>query len=160
MAPGGGSVERRGGVVERGGEVDVADVLACDPGVLDFAGRVAVTECLVEAFPAVLVEAFAAHQEQLADPVERVALPAAVADGGLLDALAALGDGLAGETHDVEPVDHDRHLGEQVVVEDRGAVSLVRIDGHDLDPFDPVGGLFIEPALEIAALRPSNTSMI
>lgn len=78
----------------------------------------------------------------------------------LLDALAALGERVAGEAHDVEPVDHDRHLAQPSVVHDRCAVALVRIDRHHRDPSEPVGGVRGEPSLQDSALWPSKTSVI
>jgi hypothetical protein len=62
----------------------------------------------VEAVPALFVEVLGAHQ-QLADPVERIAFPATVLEGGLLDALAALPHSLPGEAKDVKRIDHDHH---------------------------------------------------
>jgi hypothetical protein len=50
-----------------------------------------------EAVPAGLIDAFGAEEEQLADVIERVALPAAMLEGLLLDPLAGPGDGLVGE---------------------------------------------------------------
>ena len=81
------------------------------PRHLELRGRGAVTERVVEVFPAVLVE-----------------------------------------THDVEPVEHDRHTLEQVVLDDRSAIALVRIDRGDLDPLDPAGGLRIKLGAEIGGV--------
>ncbi len=140
-APGDRPIERSlglGGVV---GDVDVAHVLLGNPGVLQLPVEVAVTQRLMESFPALFVEVLGAHQQQLADPVERVAFPAAMLQRCLLNALAALRHSGVGETNDVERIDHDRHVGKQLEPGDRRSVALVRIDRHHADLTNPVVGL-------------------
>lgn len=101
-APGDGGVE--GGLREIGvvGGVHRADLLLGDPRISHLIVGVAGFEGGVDAFPAAFVKALRAHEQQAADVVERVALPAPMLEGVLLDALTAAGDRGVGEAHDVE----------------------------------------------------------
>ena len=146
------------------GQVDVADLLLGDPAVAHLVVGVTGVEGGVDACPAGFVDPLGAEEQQLADVVERVALPAAVLEGLLLDPVAAAGDGLVGEAHDVERVDHDGHLGQRagpagdgIGVEHRGPVALVGVDGHDLDHRQPRRGHRGHPRPQMAGRRGPRT---
>src|SRR3546814_19428653 len=92
-------------------------------------GLVGVTGCGcgVEPFPAPGVDSFGSHEQELADVVERVALPIPVLEGLALHPGPAPGHGRVREAHDVKWIDdHDRTRqrggapGEGVGVRDRG----------------------------------------
>lgn len=96
-APGDGVVEAVGGSVDVVGEVHVADLLLPTHVSLSASVGVAGGEGGVQSRPADVVDPLGAEEQQLAAVVERVTLPAAVLEGGLLDALAAAGHRLVGE---------------------------------------------------------------
>jgi len=77
-----------GGVV---GPVDVTDLLLRGPGIRDGVVRVSGGERVVESLPGLLVEAFRTEQQELADVIERVALPAPVLEGGPAGCVAGSG---------------------------------------------------------------------
>jgi hypothetical protein len=108
----------------------------------------------MEALPAFLVEAFGSHENDPADPVERIGFPAPMAEGVVLDPAADLVDAPVGQGDDVEAVRHQGRVG------DTGGegvpVSSERVDrGHrDLipprlgSPLEPVGHDFPGAALD------------
>ena len=119
--------------------------------------EVAVTQRLMESFPASFVEVLGIHQQQLADPVERITFPPAVRQRGPLDALPALRDRRVGETNDMERIDHDRHASERTEARDRRAVALERIDRHHpvAPTVDQKAGTKYQPA---SLVRPGPNS--
>ena len=78
-----------------------------------------------------LGEVFLAGTENVADPVERVILAAAMTVDVLLDAAADLIDSLGGELHHMKRVQHGGGVGELVV--DRVLVATERVQGDDLN---------------------------
>ena len=117
------------------GEVDVAHGFLGQPGAEHLV--VGVTDAQAEQHPvsASVVEAFAAGEEQLADPIQRVVLAAAVAERLVLDAAADLVDAPVGDPHDMERVGDTGG-----VIEMRGqpgAERLGQIGGHHLDAGQP-----------------------
>src|SRR5690606_21969483 len=77
-------------------------------GGADLAPAVASVEATLQSSPARFVEVLAGHEQQPADPVERVALAATMPEGLLLGAAAHVIDGLVGEAHEVGPVEPPR----------------------------------------------------
>ena len=61
----------------------------------------------LQAVPALDIETSGSGQQQLADPIERVAGAAPVSQGLVLGALTATGERLVRQTHDVERIDSD-----------------------------------------------------
>ena len=87
------------------------------------------------------------------DAVERVSGSAPMAEGGLLDALAALIDLLASQRDDVERVHHRGRLGQ--FLGGCGLVAGEAVHHNDLDPVPERGGLALEPGRE-HFLRPAR----
>lgn len=83
-APSDRIVEQRGGVVGVVGEIDVADLLLRDPRVADLVARITRVERRVDARPAGRIDSFRAEEQEPADVVERVAVPAAMLERLLL----------------------------------------------------------------------------
>src|SRR5690606_6404390 len=142
-APGDGVVDPFSGEVGVVGGVDRTVLLLGDTAVPNFVVGVAGVEGGVEALPAGFVDAFGAEEQQLADVIERITLPAPMLEGLLLDPLAAGGHGGVAEPDDVERVHDDGRVGEGtgpaggVGVHHGGAVALVGVDRHDLDLVEP-----------------------
>ena len=88
-------------------------------------------------------EAFAPRAQEVADPVERLALAASVAERLLLDSAANVIDRSAGELDDVEGVQHAGRVLELVI--DRVLVSLERVQRRDLDPLAERLAAFVQP---------------
>jgi len=101
-----------GGDIGVVGGVHGPHLLLGHPGVLHLVVGIAGVERGVDPLPAAVVEPLGADEQQAADVVERVALPAPMLEGVLLDALTAPGDRSVGEPHDVERVDHHGHPGQ------------------------------------------------
>ena len=85
--------------------------------------------------PALRVETFGGHDQQLADAVQRVASAAAVAQRVLLEAAADLIHALVREPDHV-PVIHDKRGVAQVDAH-RCRVPPVRVECHDADTGQP-----------------------
>ena len=85
--------------------------------------------------------------EHVADAVERVTGAATVPKSFLLDAATDLIDGVPGQRHDVEGIQHGGGVGEFVI--DRVLVAAERVQGGDLD-----AGLERLPALVEPRLVP------
>jgi hypothetical protein len=79
--PGDGVVEAAGGLGDVVGEVHVTDLLLAGPCAAERVGGVAGGEGGAQSRPAGVVDAFGAEEQQLADVVERVTLPAPVDAG-------------------------------------------------------------------------------
>ena len=101
VEPGGGECRRRRSDRRRG-----RFSLAIQASVTSSRGSPRV-EAVVDPVPAPLVQPLGPDEEEPPDAIERVVLPAPVAEDLLLDPLAALGDRLVAEAHDVERVDDD-----------------------------------------------------
>src|SRR3546814_13915060 len=91
------------------GEVHVPDLLLAGPGGSQRVVGVTGGEGGVDPFPAPGVDSFGSHEQELADVVERVALPIPVLEGLALHPGPAPGHGRVREAHDVKWIDdHDR----------------------------------------------------
>ena len=73
-----GLVEEDGGLLRVVGEIDVTDRLLGQPGTEQLVVRVTEAQSEQQAVVSSLVEPFSPFEEQLADPIERVVLPAAM----------------------------------------------------------------------------------
>ncbi len=91
----------------------------------------------VEAGDLAVGEVLGAVAQQAADPVERVVLVPAVADGVLLDAAADLVDDLGAEPDDVEGVQDGDRVGQ--LVADRVGVAAERVQRRLFDTVDELG---------------------
>ena len=90
---------------------------------------IAMTQREQHAFMATLIESFIAREQELADPIERVGLPAPVPERLVLDAPAHLVDAAVGDAHDVKGIGYPDGM-----VEVRGcaaAIALSEIRRHD-----------------------------
>ena len=95
--------------------VDGADLLGAVPGHGDLVVAFVRVQSPSEAGALPVGETLGAGVQEVADAVERVAFPAAVAVDVLLDAASALVQRLAGEGDDVEGVEHRDGVLELVV---------------------------------------------
>jgi hypothetical protein len=102
------------------------------PGDLDLDVADVGGECCLEAGPLPVGDVFLTRAQDVADPVERVGLAAAVAVDVLLDPAADLVDGRRAEFDDVEGVEHRDGVGELVV--DGVLVAMERVQRGDLNP--------------------------
>jgi hypothetical protein len=96
-----------------------------------------------------LVEAFAAGQEQLADPIERIGLAAPVVECLLLDAPANRVDATVPDAHHMKRVRHAGGVG-QVRVQ-AGPVRLGQICRHHTDPVQPCPVLAGAPSPHVSS---------
>lgn len=106
---------------------------------------------------AALVEALSTAQEELADPMERIARAPAVAEGLVLDASAHQVDHPVGGPDDMEGVgDLD---GVLEVAGDGAPIALGEVRGHHLDGLELPRLLGAEHRRTSAALLPSTMSI-
>ena len=95
-------VEQRRRVGRSVGELDVAHGLLGQPGAEQLVVGVADTQAEQHPIRAALVEPFGAGEQQLADPIQRVALAATMAQRLVLHPPADLIDATVRDPHDVE----------------------------------------------------------
>jgi hypothetical protein len=127
----------------RRGAVDVAELLIALPGEGDFLGGVPKGEFGIEPDGLFVGEVFSSDLQGPADPVERVALAAAVSEGVLLDAAPDLVDRGRPEFDDVESIQDGDRFGE--LITDRVRVAVERVQGGGLDPGGELGAAGFEP---------------
>jgi hypothetical protein len=82
-------------------------------------------------FPLPVGEPFPTAEEKVTDPIQRVALAAAMSGHLLLGALADLGDHLVGQPDEMEVVDYHLSPGQQPP--HRLQIATPRVDRHRLD---------------------------
>ncbi len=127
------------------------------PGAEQFV--VGVTDAQPEQHPlgTAAVEAFAAGEQQLANPIQRVVLAATMAEGLVLHPATDPVDAAVADAHDVQQVSNTAGVGE--VRGQPGTERLGQISGHHLDGRQPprvgVGG----PSSQVAALLPLTMSI-
>lgn len=109
----------------------VAHVVGDLPGDLDCDMLLVCAGCGVQACVLAVGEVLTPGAQDHADPVQRVALSAAVGEGVVLDAAAHVVDAGGREFDDVERVDDRDRIGQVVI--DRVLVSVERIQRADLD---------------------------
>jgi len=112
--------------------VDGSQLLGALPGDLDLDVALVGGERCFQAGPLPVGEVLDAGAQDVADPVERVGLAAAVAVDVLLDPAADLVECGCAEFDDVEGVQHRDGVGELVV--DGVLVAMERVQGGDLNP--------------------------
>ena len=101
-----GLVQQQRGVGRGVGQVHVAHRFFGQPGAEELVVRV--TDAQAEQHPsrALLVEAFGAGEQQLADPKQRIAFAASMAEGLVLDPAADLVDAAVPDPHHMKRVGH------------------------------------------------------
>jgi hypothetical protein len=96
---------------------------------------------------AALVEAFGAGEHDLANPVERVSLAAALTQGLVLDPAPHRVQAPVADAYDVEWVGHTG--GVILPAREPGPVGLGHISGHHRGAREPVSRLRIEPSAQV-----------
>src|SRR5699024_6817492 len=128
----------RSGLVEHVAEVLGALVGDLDRDVIGMGG-----ECAGQTGLLARREALPPGAENMTDPVERLALAAAMPESLLLDPAAHVIDRCAGELDDVEGVQHAGGVLELVI--DRVLVALERVQRRDLDSLAELIAAFVQP---------------
>ena len=97
-------VEQGAGVSRCAGEVDVAHRLLGQPGAQQLVVGIADAQAEQDPLMASFIQPFSAGEEQLADPIERIAFAAPVAERLVLDPAADLVDATVGDPHHMERI--------------------------------------------------------
>jgi hypothetical protein len=138
VAPAVEAVQRGAGGSQTAGGVDRPQQFLALPGGRHLAETITGSQSRAQPSLAAASELLGGCQQQLADPVQRVTLAAAVAEGGLLDPSADLVDHGVGQLDGVEVVHDHPGVGKRC---DQGAgVATPWVQGDRADPGQPVPG--------------------